>query len=83
MNVHTPSPAPSPLRSTLTLSVIECKIARIRQDASAIESTVELVAELRKLSPVCTPIADIRTAARALRVAAVKLDEIAEAADAS
>lgn len=74
MNIH------APLRTTLTLSVIECKIKRIYQDANEIESVVGLIAELRQLSPVSTPIADIRTAARALRVAAVKLDEIAKAA---
>jgi hypothetical protein len=73
MNVH----APSPLRDALRLSVVESKIARIRADAADIESTVGLVAELRRVSPVSTPILDLRMAARALRLAALKLDEIA------
>lgn len=73
MNIHTPT-----LTGALRLSVVESKISRIRQDAAEIESTVGLIAELRRLNPVSTPIVDLKIAARALRLAALKLDQIAK-----
>lgn len=73
MNVHQHQP---PLHNMLTLSVVECKLIRILADATDIESAIGLVAELRKINPVSTPIADLRIAARALRLAALKLDQI-------
>jgi hypothetical protein len=73
MNVHS-------LPDALRLSVIECKIARIRSDAAEIGSSVGLISELRKLSPVSTPVLDLKLAARDLRLAALKLDQIAKAA---
>jgi hypothetical protein len=66
----------SAVRAALTLSVIECKISRIRSDAAAIESTCTLIAELRKLNPFGVPILDLQQAANDLRLAAAKLDQI-------
>lgn len=71
----------SELPNTLRLSVVESKIARIRQESNDIESVVSLIAELRRHSPIATPIADLQLSARALRIAALKLDEIARYAD--
>lgn len=59
------------------MSLFESRIARIRTDAAEIESAAMTIAELRKLNPFSTPIADLRGSARALRNAAQKLDDIA------
>ena len=67
------------LASILRLSVVESKVTRIRHDAAEIESVVEVLAELHKLNPVNTPCADLRIAARALRLTAAKLDAMAGA----
>lgn len=72
MNIQT-------LPNMLRLSVVECKISRIRSDAAEIESSVGLISELRKLNPASTPILDLKLAARDLRLAALKLDQIAKA----
>lgn len=63
--------------SELSLSAVESRISRIRCDADEIESVVTTIAELRRLNPCSTPIADLLGSARALRSAALKLDEIA------
>lgn len=76
MNIHS-------LPDALRLSVVECKISRIRSDAAEIESSVGLISELRKLNPASTPILDLKMAARGLRLAALKLDQIAKASHAS
>lgn len=65
MNIHTPT-----LTGTLRLSVVESKISRIRQDAAEIGG---MVAELRRLPANGV---ELRMAARALRLAALKLDQI-------
>lgn len=73
----------SDLKDKLTLSLIECRLDRMRRDAEMIESDIGLVSELRQLNPLCTPILDLRRSARSLRLAAQKLDQMAEAAETS
>lgn len=59
------------------MTLFETRIARIRSDAAEIESAATTIAEMRQLNPCSAPIADLQGSARALRMAAQKLDEIA------
>lgn len=75
--------SPQQLHSVLRLSLVESKVARIRSDASEIESAIGLLSDLRKLNPLGSPILDLKLAARNLRLAALKLDQLAKADHAS
>lgn len=66
---------------SFTHDLFEDRVARIRRDSEIIEGDATVLAELNQLTPGYTPIRDIRRSAQSLRLAANKLDEIAQAAE--